>query len=174
MDLWTPEVQNALMGLLQAVFSIIAAWIGVEAARYVAALKAKALQAAAETGNALLEQAAETAVRYVEQVASQQVAKWTGKQKLQLAADYVTRQMPGVSIEDAEAAIEAVLNRLKSGYGSITPQTDTATRVATTITQATVEDVAERAAEVIARAEQTARNLQAITEGLNVDGGGDQ
>ncbi len=174
MDLWTPEVQNALMGLLQAVFSIIAAWIGVEAARYVAALKAKALQAAAETGNALLEQAAETAVRYVEQVASQQVAKWTGKQKLHLAADYVTRQMPGVSIEDAEAAIEAVLNRLKSGYGSITPQTDTATRVATTITLATVEDVAERAAEVIARAEQTARNLQAITEGLKVDGGGDQ
>lgn len=174
MDLWTPEVQNALMGLLQAVFSIIAAWIGVEAARYVAALKAKALQAAAETGNALLEQAAETAVRYVEQVASQQVAKWTGKQKLHLAADYVTHQMPGVSIEDAEAAIEAVLNRLKSGYGSITPQTDTATRVATTITQATVEDVAERAAEVIARAEQTARNLQAITEGIKADGGGAQ
>jgi len=153
MDLWTPEVQNALMGLLQAVFSIIAAWIGVEAARYVAALKAKALQAAAETGNALLEQAAETAVRYVEQVASQQVAKWTGKQKLHLAA---------------------VLNRLKYGYGSITPQADTATRVATTITQATVEDVAERAADVIARAEQTARNLQAITEGLKADGGGDQ
>jgi len=174
MDLWTPEVQNALMGLLQAVFSIIAAWIGVEAARYVAALKAKALQAAAETGNALLEQAAETAVRYVEQVASQQVAKWTGKQKLHLAADYVTRQMPGVSIEDAEAAIEAVLNRLKSGYGSITPQADTATRVATTITQATVEDVAERAADVIARAEKAARNLQAITEGLKADGGGDQ
>lgn len=174
MDLWTPEVQNALMGLLQAVFSIIAAWIGVEAARYVTALKAKALQAAAETGNALLENVAETAVRYVEQVASQQIAKWTGEQKLHLAADYVTRQMPGVSIEDAEAAIEAVLNRLKSGYGSITPQTDTATRVATTITQATVEDVAERAAEVIARAEQTARNLHAITEGLKADGGGDQ
>lgn len=174
MDLWTPEVQTALVGLLQAVLSIVAAWIGVEAARYVTALKAKALQAAAETGNALLENVAETAVRYVEQVASQQVAKWTGKQKLHLAADYVTRQMPGVSIEDAEAAIEAVLNRLKSGYGSITPQTDTATRVATTITQATVEDVAERAAEVIARAEQTARNLQAITEGLKVDGGGDQ
>jgi hypothetical protein len=110
----------------------------------------------------------------VEQVASQQVAKWTGKQKLHLAADYVTRQMPGVSIEDAEAAIEAVLNRLKSGYGSITPQADTATRVATTITQATVEDVAERAADVIARAEQAARNLQAITEGLKADGGGDQ
>ena len=173
MDLWTPEVQNALMGLLQAVLSIVAAWIGVEAARYVTALKAKALQAAAETGNALLENVAETAVRYVEQVASQQIAKWTGEQKLHLAADYVTRQMPGVSIEDAEAAIEAVLNRLTHGWSSIATS-DTPTRVATTITQATVQDVADRAADVIARAEQTAANLQAIAEGLKADGGGDQ
>ena len=108
MDLWTPEVQTALVGLLQAVLSIVAAWIGVEAARYVTALKAKALQAAAETGNALLENVAETAVRTWSKSrrSNRQV---DGRAEAPSAADY-DRQMPGVDMT-LIAAIGAVLNR---------------------------------------------------------------
>lgn len=166
MDLWTAEVQTALVNLVVAVLSIVAAWIGVEGAKYVAALKAKAMQAAIKTGNDLLESAAERAVRWVEQLAAQQIAKWTGPQKLAAAADYVTRQLPGVSEADAETAIEAVINRLKYGWDSITAtDVDDAACVASTITTATVSEVADKVAAVVASAEEAVAKLQAIKDG---------
>jgi hypothetical protein len=82
----------------------------------------------------------------------------------------VLKWLPGVDEEDATAAVEATVNRLKCGYGSM--ETTTATAVATTITSATVQDVAAQAAAAIAQV----KDLQATIDALKaqVEGGAAQ
>lgn len=124
MDIWTPDVQEGVLKLVTAVLAIVVAWVGVKAKSYLAAMEAQALQAARETGVQVLEQVAEAAARYVEQAAKHKFADLTNPEKLAIAADWVQNTLPGVSHDTAVGAVEAMLNRLKCGYGTITPPTE--------------------------------------------------
>lgn len=116
MDLWTKEAQDVLLAVLLLIANFVlplgARWLR----NYLSALEAKALVAAKDAGGQLLYTVAETAVRWVEQTASNEVTKWTSKQKLAKAADYVQSQLPDVSRETAVATIESVVNAIKRGW----------------------------------------------------------
>lgn len=143
MDLWTAEVQDAVLKLIVAVLGIVVMWVGVQGKRYLAALEAKALESAQETGVQVLEQVAEAAVRYVKQVSTHKWAELTNPERLAIAADWVQSVLPGVEREVAVGAVESVLNRLKTGYGGLEPK-------AAETTTDTPDSIAARAADTAA------------------------
>jgi len=115
MDLWTEDVQEALLGLLGTVLAIVLTWLAAKAASYLKALEAKAIEAAGEIADGRLTAAAEQAIRYVEQWAARQINA-TGAQKLAAAKAVLGKWFPEADEDDLEAVIEAALNGLKNGW----------------------------------------------------------
>ena len=139
MDLWTADVQEALLGLLGTVLAIVLTWLAAKAASYLKALEAKAIQAAGEIADGRLTAAAEQAIRYVEQWAARQINA-TGAQKLAAAKAVLGKWFPEADEDDLEAVIEAALNGLKNGW-RLEPEK---------ITTDTPDSIAARAADTAA------------------------
>jgi nitrous oxide reductase accessory protein NosL len=115
-DLWTPEVQEAVLKLIVALLGIVATWATVKAKNWLVAAEAKALAEAREKGGAMLEQAVRLGIQYAEQVASKQVAKWTNEDKLNAAVEFVQVRFPEVPAEEIDRMIDAVIKDVKAWW----------------------------------------------------------
>ena len=174
MDLWTAEVQEIVLTFVTGLLGVLGAIVLAKLQGYYTELKAETRERVADIAHGALVAAFDTAVRAAEEWAHANGNK-IGAEKFAKVAAWARNAFDDLTEDQINTLILAAVHRMNYGWEPLKSGTaSTATRVATTITQATVEDVAERAAEVIARAEQAARNLQAITDGLKADGGGDQ
>jgi len=123
-DLWNEQVQEAVLGLLGTVLTIVLAWLAAKAAGYLRALETKALESAGEIAEGRFVSACEKAIRYVEQWAARKI-NITSAEKLAAARALVGKWFPEADPDDIEAMIEATLNGLKTGWDTITPRSGT-------------------------------------------------
>lgn len=116
MDLWTADVQEAVLKLIVALLGIAATWATVKAKNWLIAAEAKALAEAREKGGMLLEQAVRLAIQYAEQQATKQVDAWTNEDKQAAAAAFVLQRFPAVDAAEVADLIEALVKEAKSGW----------------------------------------------------------
>lgn len=131
MDLWTGEVQNAVITLVVTALGIVAAWIGAKGRAYLTALESKAVAEARVRGGELMAEAAETAVRAVEALARNAAEKLMSAEKRALAVKFFLRLFPDADEELAGSYIEAALSRLQGGWYGLPTETAMADRLAT-------------------------------------------
>lgn len=117
MDLWTAEVQEAVLKLIVALLGIAATWATVKAKNWLIAAEAKALAEAREKGGLLLEQAVRLGIQYAEQEASKQLAKWTNADKQAAAAAFVMQRFPEADAAEVASMIEALVKSVKFAAG---------------------------------------------------------
>jgi len=154
MDLWTAELQEIVLTFVTGLLGVLGAIVLAKLQGYCTELKAETRERVADIAHGALVAAFDTAVRAAEEWAHANGNK-IGAEKFAKVAAWARNAFDDLTEDQINTLI--LVHRMNYGWEPLKNGTaSTATRVATTITQATVEDVAERAAEVI------------------VDGGGDQ
>lgn len=116
MDLWTAEVQEAVLKLIVALLGIAATWATVKAKNWLIAAEAKALAEAREKGGLLLEQAVRLGIQYAEQWATKQVDQWTNEDKVTVVVDFVHLRFPDADRAEIVMLIDALLKDAKSSW----------------------------------------------------------
>jgi hypothetical protein len=159
MDLWTDDVQRQVLELVGIVLGIVLTWAVAKGHAYLDALKAKTLAELQEKAGTLLAAAAKTGIDWVEQEAGKQLAKWPSDEKLASAVEFVQKQFPDVDEAVIKAQIEAAILNAKNGWAA-----GEATKVASVVTSATVNDVAAIVADAATAAAGAASTAQATID----------